>query len=82
MTDDVAVAAALAAVREADEGIERANEEAHEIQRVAGDLRAQAIARLVDVAGRAGAAEALGVSLKAVDKATARARALGSAPPR
>jgi len=78
VTDEEAVAAALAAIQEADREIERANEEAREIQRKAGDVRALVIARLVDVAGRQGSADLLDVSLKAIDKATQRAKALRS----
>lgn len=75
-----AEAAALAAIGDADTAVETANTHAHEIQREAGDTRARAIARLVDVAGRERAAVLLGVSKQAVDKATGRARALGGAP--
>ena len=79
VTDEEVVAEALAAIQEADREIERANDEAREIQRRAGDARALAVARLVDVAGRQGAADLLVVSLKAIDKATGRARALAKA---
>lgn len=78
--DDAEIDDAVRAVRRADLAVDRAIERARELQRHAGDRRALAIARLVDVAGRDGAARLLGVSVKAIDKATTRARGMQMGP--
>jgi hypothetical protein len=70
------VAEALAAVRAADEHLAGIVAEAARTQSAAADTRALAVAHLVDVAGREGAADALGISKSAIDKATQRVKAI------